>query len=417
MADTLTVRVYNVRFGDAILVSVPDRDSRTGKTTTRRILIDVGNAPRVAGTGEGGEDTVFEPVLADILDVLDGHPLDLYVMTHEHLDHVQGLFYAATRLPQLAFADRFKVNRVWLTASAHPNYYDADRHPEARRQKLERDAMYARLSAFLALHPAAATQGMLEILANNDPTKTGPCVDFLRQLNPAKTTYVHRGMKLTGKHPFREARLSVWAPEEDTSEYYGRFQPLDEGAVPLLAAAEGTVPPATATPSPQTASTPSPLAALTPTPPAGVDVGAFLRLLQARRSGIADNLLAIDKAANNTSIVFALEWRGWRLLFSGDAEVRSWKTMAREKVLEPVHFLKVAHHGSHNGTPTDEIFDAILPPSSPDGRNRMAAISTWTDTYSGIPHPPTNARLRSRAKVYSTLDDPDALFMDLEFPG
>jgi hypothetical protein len=40
-------------------------------------------------------------------------------------------------------------------------------------------------------------------------------------------------------HPFREARLSVWAPEEDTSDYYGRFLPLDAGAVPLAPTASG----------------------------------------------------------------------------------------------------------------------------------------------------------------------------------
>jgi len=225
MADTLTVRMYNVRFGDAILVTIPDRDPGSGVTTKRRILIDVGNAPRVAGTGEGGDDSVFEPVIADILDELDGKPLDLYVMTHEHLDHVQGLFYAKTKLPALNFEDRFKVSHAWLTASAHPDYYD--QHPEAKKQKLAFDAMYARLSAFLTLNPAAATHGLMEILANNDPTKTGPCVEFLRNLNAAKTAYVHRGAPLAGTHPFKEAKLSVWAPEEDTSDYYGPFQNLD----------------------------------------------------------------------------------------------------------------------------------------------------------------------------------------------
>ncbi len=402
MADTLTIRCYNVRFGDALLVTVPDLDPATGQTTPRRILIDVGNAPRVAGSGEGGADAVFEPVIADILDQLDGRPLDLYVMTHEHLDHVQGLFYAATKLPALDLAQRFKVDRVWLTGSAHPTYYEG--HPQAKKKKLEFAAMYQRLALFLGLHPAAAPHGLMEILANNDPTRTTQCVEFLRQLNPARTTYVHRGLNLAGQHPFREAKLAVWAPEEDTSDYYGTFQSLDAGAVPRVAAAQaGRQAAAVAPPAPP--------------PPPGVDVGAFLNLVAARRSGIADNLLAIDQAANNTSVVFALEWRGWRLLFAGDAEVRSWKTMAREQVLEPVHFLKVAHHGSHNGTPSDEIFDAILPPASHDGRPRRAAISTWKDTYSGIPHTPTNTRLASRTTLRSTLDEPDELFFDLEFAG
>ncbi|MGH8238688.1 MAG: hypothetical protein ACREXP_16935 [Steroidobacteraceae bacterium] len=115
--------------------------------------------------------------------------------------------------------------------------------------------------------------------------------------------------------------------------------------------------------------------------------------------------------------MFSLKWRGWNLLFSGDTEVRSWKTMNKHDVPEPVHFLKVAHHGSHNGTPTDEIFDAILPAVPPDNRARTAAISTWTETYSGIPHTPTNSRLSSRATLHSILDDPDKLFMEFEFAG
>ena len=34
-------------------------------------------------------------------------------------------------------------------------------------------------------------------------------------------------------------------------------------------------------------------------------------------SGVFTNALTIDKAKNNTSLVFMLEWRGWRLLFPG----------------------------------------------------------------------------------------------------
>ncbi|MBI4918058.1 MAG: hypothetical protein HY825_19625 [Acidobacteria bacterium] len=402
MTDTLTVRIYNVRFGDAILVTVPDRDPDTQETTTRRILVDVGNVSEGTGTGGGGDDEVFEPVLESILQELGGEPLDLYVMTHEHLDHVQGLFYAATKLPGLHLDTRFKVNNVWLTGSAHPDYYDT--HPDARRKKLEFDAMYRRLAAFLRLHAASAASGLMEILANNDPTKTAPCVAYLRGLSPARTTYLYRGVGLEGRHPFREATFSVWAPEEDTSDYYGSFQSIDGGAVPLLATGTSSEQPA-----------PAPLA--DPLPPPGVDVGAFLNLVAARRSGIADNLLAIDQAANNTSVVFSLSWRGWNLLFPGDAEVRSWKTMNKKGVLAPVHFLKVAHHGSHNGTPADKIFDAILPESPPDAKPRRAAVSTWQDTYSGIPHPPTDARITSRCTLKSTLDNPDAPFYEIEFPG
>ena len=65
MADTLRVRVYNVRFGDAILVTVPIAIPPPARSTTRHILIDVGNVP---ASKEGGDDTVFKPVVDDILD-------------------------------------------------------------------------------------------------------------------------------------------------------------------------------------------------------------------------------------------------------------------------------------------------------------------------------------------------------------
>jgi beta-lactamase superfamily II metal-dependent hydrolase len=403
MAENLVVRMYNIRFGDAILVTVPDKNPSTGRTITRRILIDVGNAPTVAGTGQGGSDEVFEAVIGDILDQLDGDPLDLYVISHEHLDHVQGLFFASTRLPGLDLARRLKVRHVWMPGSAAPDYYD--NHPKAKEQRLAFEAMHGRVAALMATRPAAAARGVLDLLANNDPTKTRQCVEFVRTLRPDKTHYIHREARLRGTHTFREARLSVWAPEEDTSEYYGRFQPLDAGAVPHAPAASGK-PGARRTP--PTAD---------PLPPPGVDVGAFLSLVGARRSGAIDNLFEIDKAANNTSIVFALEWRGWRLLFAGDAEIRSWRTMAREGVLKPVHLLKVSHHGSHNGTPADDIFEAILPAAPPDNRPRHAVISTWEDTYPGIPHSPTNTRLAERATVHSTLDQRDGLFYEVTFPS
>ena len=155
-----------------------------------------------------------------------------------------------------------------------------------------------------------------------------------------------------------------------------------------------------------------------PLPPAGVDAGAFYDLVDSRRTGLHDNLLAIDKAANNTSIVFSLEWRGWKLLFPGDAEQESWRMMDEQGVLEPVHLLKIAHHGSWNGTPQGEILDKILPPTRPDDRKRYAVVSTCLETYPGVPDDTTENTLRARIdEFHTTLGLADAAHFDIELPG
>jgi hypothetical protein len=153
-----------------------------------------------------------------------------------------------------------------------------------------------------------------------------------------------------------------------------------------------------------------------PFPPAGVDAGAFFDLVGSRKRGLMDNLLEIDKAENNTSVVFYLEWRGWKLLFCGDAELRSWKTMGRENILKPVDFLKVGHHGSQNATPPSGLLNLILPEDST--RERQAAVSTYNfEHYSGVPDPGTLGLIGRRCTLWNTMQLRDGGYYDIEFEG
>jgi competence protein ComEC len=69
----------------------------------------------------------------------------------------------------------------------------------------------------------------------------------------------------------------------------------------------------------------------------------------------------IDGHTNNASIVVRLTYGNKRFLFTGDAEIASWKDMlAFEKDKLRADVLKSAHHGSSNGT-TKEILDAVNP--------------------------------------------------------
>jgi len=374
----LCVRAYNVRFGDAILVTVPDRGA-DGIEVTRHILIDVGNVL----SGAGGIDEVFRDVVDDVRRRLDGRPLDLYVMTHEHLDHVQGL-------PSAARSGReFAVDHAWLPASSEPGYFE--RFAKARRQKELALSAYERIRTAVAERGLASAPHVASLLANNDPASTASCVAYLQGMATKRTTYVHRGVRLRSgvHHPFQEARLSIWAPEQDTSAYYGRLAPFS------------TAPRARAL-----------------RPPPGVDAAAFDDLMRYLESGLGDSMLCIDRAANNTSVVFALEWRGWRLLFAGDAELASWAAMAEHGVLKPVNLLKVAHHASHNGTPPEAVLDAVLPPHREGVRKRCALVSTWPDTYSGVPDENTMSRIGRRVdEIVSTRSVATGDAVTIEFEG
>ena len=389
--DELRIRMYNVLFGDAILISVPDRD-QAGEPLTRHILIDVGNVM----SGEGSQDIVFKPVIENIIEELNGQPLDLYVMTHEHMDHVQGLLYTNQKvLPNHDLKQKLNIQHAWLTASSAPDYYDT--HAEARRKLDDARAAYNEIEWFIAASPESLSAAVEALMANNNPRDTSDCVDYIRSL-AEHTWYVHRELDLAGKHPFLEAHLGIWAPEEDTSIYYGTFQPILFGAV--SGQGQGGKPVLT-----------------TPLPPSGVDAGAFYNLVAIRQSGYMDNLLAIDKAANNTSLVFCLEWRGWRMLFLGDAELRSWKEMGKRNLLAPVHFMKVSHHGSLTGTPPVEILEKVLPIAPSDARSRNAGLSTFVGAYGGVPDPDALAEIGRRCGLKDVRTQPDGSFIDIQIPG
>ncbi len=406
MSD-LVVRAYNVGFGDAILVSVPERgpvvepsrgtseESRPIAEVTRHLLIDVGNLL----AGDGNEDTVFADVVRDIADRTGG-TVDLYVMTHEHLDHVQGLLAAKRAGVELA------ARHAWLTGSAHPDYYA--NHPEARKRKR---------SLELALEDAhrlarAAPDPWLEMMIRNNSTMLPPgalglrtCdyVDHLRGIAPAdRTHYVDRTTTgLDERHPFREATLRILAPEEDTASYYRR-----QASAPVLTSAAAAADADTRETAPGLS-----------VPPVGVEPGAFFDLQASRLNGTRRQILEIDRANNNTSVVLELEWRGWRLLFAGDAELGSWRKMTEQGLLEPVHFVKISHHGSHNGT-YEELFDRLMPDQSPDGRDRHALVSTHDGDWDSVPDTDGTLSLYgSRCTLHDTRAVARGASLEIRFPG
>lgn len=392
--DKLIIRAYNVGFGDAYLIKIPDKSS-DGKTHHKHILIDFGNAM----SKEGGRDDVFEPVIKDIIKELDGKPLDLYVMTHEHMDHVQGLLYSNKNIIN-NLKTKLKTKFSWLTASSAPDYYD--KHTDAKKTFDKHNEAYLSIDRYAKSIGLNQFSKLFQIIFhNNNPRRTSDCVSFLRELAPKRNTFfIHRGFKLRKNkhHDFNETKFEIWAPEEDTSIYYGRLQMMALGFESKDKISDSNI--------------------KENLPPKGVDASSFYEMIE-KRKHFSENLLAIDKAKNNTSVVICIKWRGWRLLFAGDAEEKSWKVMNKEGVIKSVDFLKVSHHGSHNGTPSDEIFNKVFPVNNPTNKKRSAVVSTFENQYNKVPDIDTLNFIKNRCDEFSVLyEEVDAgSFKDFEFEG
>jgi hypothetical protein len=313
-------------------------------------------------------------------------------MTHEHMDHVQGLLHGSTKL-----GIELKARHVWMTASSEGQAY-YDRFPKAKSKRLAALAAYEGVAAFLAKSAVPVPPRTLSLLAINNPRSSADYVGHIRGcgVDGAKPRYVHRTADVTGHHPFRLTTVRLLAPEEDTSIYYGALSPRTLGAI--LAGATSLS-----------------LDAKSITPPAGVSVGHFFDLVEFRSSGMMANLRMIDKAANNSSVALELEWNGWRLLFPGDAEEKSWEMIDLTSGLRPVHFLKVSHHGSRIGIPRHQL-DKVLPELAPDGRTRFVIVSTHQGAYSGVPHAETLTLLESRAQLHDTRSLSEGGWFDITFP-
>ena len=238
-------------------------------------------------------------------------------MTHEHLDHVQGLPYASR--PRHAL----DLGPSWITASAETRYYE--RLPNAKKKKLGRRGNVRIASGYLEASAPEASTPLQRLLLNNNPRSPEDCVKHLRR-RAAEKTYVRRGNDLgTGIRSRGEARdlgprgrhvlLLRLVPADGARPDRQQFAGRDGGGrcrlrPPLSASTRGVLPPG--------------------------------RLPRPR---VRDNLLAIDQAANNTSSSSrssggaggscspATPNRG-----AGD-NGQAWPAPA-------VHLLKVAHHGS-----------------------------------------------------------------------
>jgi hypothetical protein len=157
-AKNITVRMYNVGFGDSFLMLIPN--SAKPKQPLK-ILIDCG--VHNAGTNpDFAINDVAQQIVKDVTEA-DGVPrIDLVIVTHRHQDHVSGFADAI-------IWDKVEVKEVWMPWTE--DYTD----PEARKILETQSKIAKHLAAALtaqltvAASPAAAraTRALKELAENS----------------------------------------------------------------------------------------------------------------------------------------------------------------------------------------------------------------------------------------------------------
>lgn len=415
----ILVRSYDVGFGDCIYVQIPD-----GEGTAFHMLIDCGTSSPAG---------ILKPALDDALSLLpleEGkRQLDLLVVTHPHADHIKGF--------NPGWLEGVHIRRIWL-----PVFMDAA-HPQAEQahalQEMAAACALAAVHYGAALSPAAqalmdrsawsinnpgALRALREELARASGIHPAYPLYVARDLAPKLTRARRRGYALdrdqdtTRFRGFREEGtcLRVLAPEWNIDKYY-----LGRDLLPGTALAERQPPAAGSAPAAATALSSAAPDAVDLPRPANISERDF-RVLRGRLATMAIAFSQEDDALkNNTSLVLLLEWRGRRLLFAGDAEWQgsgvelgrrnsTWDVMLHRPgvaglLLRPLDFLKVAHHGSHNGTPFREGGEEKLRAMVTPGRTQVV-VSTVPGKHGDefpVPYPPllvALGALASNARLY-----------------
>lgn len=401
MDDQLLVRVYNVGLGDCIYVRVPDKGG------ARHLLIDCGN--------KYSDAKHLEAAITNLKEILPEGRLDLLVVTHAHEDHVKGFD------PDLF--DGLQIDRLWMSTAINPE------HPQAENaQKLQALTLQALQRLALSPKPGLAdwAESMLALSKSEDMEA------LLETLPVGERVYVHTGTPAKDLKLFKDKsiQLRVLAPMDDIDGVYlGKETAEALAGFQAFLDAEGTATEGSGEQAPEAS------AAKTPSNVSPED-------FELLRSSLTDRALAFvlkeGELVNNTSVVLLLEWRGRRLLFTGDAEVKlsfkgefrdgkangSWNAMwhhFQEELSKPVDFLKVGHHGSHNATPwsvkksggaehpVNAILDRLLPlPAEGQPRpERYAVVSTErTNGYPTIPDPHLMMELGRRVSNIQGYQEP-----------
>jgi hypothetical protein len=400
----ITVRMYQVGFGDCFLLSFAYRTLLPDGRRERHLLIDFGSTRWPKGFAPR-----YRELAADIA-ARTGGKLDVLAITHRHKDHLGG-FGDDAAASTIAALKPTLVLRPWtenpqaaanatgpaLVGTRSLAYADGLATAQSFAGEVARSFEGRR-----GLHGELAAVA-IEQVANQDAIRR---LDHLAGSAAGGARYLYAGQpsgidelvpgvttRVLGP-PTIDQWPAVGGQREDDPQYWLRRKGLLAQMLVSVDAPAGLVRAAGDSGGRQE-----------------IDPGPLRWIVDRMRDQQAHSLLRIvtslEDALNNTSLIFQIQSGTRRLLFPGDAQIENWsyaltspKAEALRAGLAAVDLYKVGHHGSRNASPRS-LVAGWQPPTRPF----VAMLSTLP----GV-HGETEATAVPRSTLVEALEHLGALY-------
>jgi beta-lactamase superfamily II metal-dependent hydrolase len=388
--------MYNVGFGDSFLLVFPANDR------PRKVLIDCG----VHVSGSNPKAPLREIVKRIVADVTEpsGPRIDLVICTHRHQDHVEGF--------DNPLWDQVEVGEVWLPWTE--NYKD----PEARKILETQSAKAKKLNLVLEKMIASPSRLGLSAAKVSDLKMLKAFSENSLSNSQAMAT-LHEGFKGGKEIPRR------FLPDE--SRALNSFEPAILPGVTAHILGPSRDPEVLRDMNPKAGEqwlrlmesmTSSDYEAHRPFHSDWAKTGeeydphhhvlstADLKNIEKVGQGTEFNVaVQLEDAINGTSLMIIFEMGKACLFFPGDAQNGTWKAALKDpewrELMKKTNFYKIGHHGSHNATPKEFVFDVLK-----HGFRAMASVRA-IKTFKFIPKFELMTALKAKPGKIARSDKPE----------